>query len=626
MIVKMKKARIVALKENKEQLLRSLQRYGVLMLIPQDEHQTADTSAEEGMLQRTQNSLKIIQKYQEKQGLTNETHVIDYDRFVGNDPKRQALLDKIEHDHEEIDRLHGENQALSDAIAFFQPWIGMEVPLSELTKQKHAIFHTGWIPSGKEKEFAQAVKDFGGEIQILGKAAEGQAAVFAVYYEDDARFSETMKNLGYIEVSLPAENMTVEELIAQKEKAVATNTETISQIEENLKNLAEQADEIRLYSDQIATEAALKKAPAMLTIDTVYLEGWVRADQTEKLKKAISGVTDIFDLELTDPEDGEMPPTYTKNNKLVEPFEIITDMFSKPNPYEADPNPVMSFWYLLIFGMMMADAGYGLLMAVFFGGMIKIMKPKGNTLKLMKLLLYASVTTAFWGIMFGSYFGATWNVILLEPMKDLTDYLILSLVIGALHVITGLLIQAYDNIRTGHFMDAVFDQFSWMSIIIGIGLLFVPATLLPNGPVVGKWMAVTGSILVVLFAKRQNRNIFSRIGGGLYALYGVSGYLSDILSYSRILALSLSGAVIGMVMNLLAGMLQGNAIGFVASLFVYVVGHIFNLAMGLLGAYVHDCRLQYIEFFSKFYEGGGYEFKPLSLQLHYVDAISDQGK
>jgi V/A-type H+-transporting ATPase subunit I len=191
-------------------------------------------------------------------------------------------------------------------------------------------------------------------------------------------------------------------------------------------------------------------------------------------------------------------------------------------------------------------------------------------------------------------------------------------VIGACHIISGLLVKAYRNYRDKRYFSILADQFSWIFILIGVGMLVIPAL-----KTVGIGFMVAGAALIVLFAGRKNKNLFARFGSGLYSLYGITGYLGDILSYARILALAMSSAVIAMVMNMLAGMLQGNVFGFIMSLFVYLVGHLFNLAMGMLSAYIHDSRLQYIEFFNKFYEGGGIPFQPLMLQTNYVDSIND---
>jgi V/A-type H+-transporting ATPase subunit I len=232
------------------------------------------------------------------------------------------------------------------------------------------------------------------------------------------------------------------------------------------------------------------------------------------------------------------------------------------------------------------------------------------------VFFYAGIATILWGAAYGSYFGFTVKPNLIEPMNDPLKMLIVSLAVGGLHIITGILIKAYDDIRRGRYFDALFDQFSWVLILAGLGMLFVPGL-----DAVGGALAVTGAAIILVTGGRKSKGVFGKLFGGLGGLYNVTGYLSDILSYSRILALSLSTAIIGWVMNMLAGMFTGSAFGYIIGAVIFIVGHLFNLVMGILSAYVHDLRLQFIEFFNRFYQGGGYPFEPLSLKLQYVDKV-----
>ena len=222
-------------------------------------------------------------------------------------------------------------------------------------------------------------------------------------------------------------------------------------------------------------------------------------------------------------------------------------------------------------------------------------------------------------MIFGSYFGETWHPILFAPLDNPMAMLVFCMVIGVLHIFSGMAVKMAASIREGRFWDAIFDQLSWMMLIVGLGLLFLPQTRTAGGV-----LAIVGAAIVLLTAGREKKGFFGKVIGGFGGLYGITGYVSDILSYSRILALSLSSGVVGMVMNLLAGMVQGSVIGFACSLLIYAVGHVFNLAMGLLSAYVHDSRLQYIEFFNKFYEGGGYAFRPLQINPRFVDVTDSR--
>lgn len=309
-----------------------------------------------------------------------------------------------------------------------------------------------------------------------------------------------------------------------------------------------------------------------------------------------------------------------ENSKTVRQFEGITNMFSVPNYHEGDPNGIMAPWYWLIFGMMMGDVGYGAMMVVLILLVKKFMKLGEEGVKLMNVMLYSSITTMLCGVVFGSYFGETWHPLLFSPMEDPVSMLLLTLLVGVAHIFTGLGVKIYRNVRQGKVLDALFDQVSWILLIAGLGLLFLPAT-----QMVGGVLAVMGALIILFTAGRDRKGLVSKAVGGLSGLYGITSYLSDILSYSRILALSLATGVVGMVMNMLAGMIQGSVIGWILSLAIYGAGHIFNLALSLLSAYVHDCRLQYIEFYGKFYEGGGTLFRPFSIDPHYLRLKKDGG-
>jgi len=619
MIIAMKKATLVALKEEKEKLLTSLQRYGELMLITPDASVRGETdSAEaEAILQRSEKSLQLIKKFIAKKGFGEQVEV-GYSLFSADDPNTEQLLQAIETTDEEIASGKQERLSLQEKITYFRPWERLDMKISELSSPKYAVLKTGTIEVRNLEAMAAIVASFGGEMEIFEKTDAGTAMLFACYDLDLPALFESAKNLGFSEVVLPFHDQSVSQILVSLEAEMLAVNDRISRLETKLAEYATQSKSIELYADQAYSAIQRNKAETQETVDTVVIEGWVRSDKLKRFEKAIQDVTDIYDLEYADPAEGELPPTATKNNKFVDAFESVTDMFSKPNPYEVDPTPVMSVWYWIIFGMMMGDAGYGLVMVLAIGLLIKKMKPKGNGLRLFRIIYYSGFSTIIWGILFGSYFGFTWHPIVLEPMVQPMEFLYLSIGLGVCHIVTGLLVKAYHNLRDHHYMAILADSFSWIMILLGVGMLLLPAT-----ATIGKWIALSGAAIIVLFAGRAIKNPVGRVGVGLYTLYGISSYLGDILSYSRILALSLSSAVLGMVMNMLAGMVQGSIIGAFFSIFIYLIGHIFNLAMGLLSAYVHTSRLQYIEFFGKFYEGGGTAFKPLSIDLKHIDIVND---
>jgi V/A-type H+-transporting ATPase subunit I len=462
------------------------------------------------------------------------------------------------------------------------------------------------------------------EYEIYDKDANGVA--YAIVSEND--ILNDLKAAKFNLVELPVLDHSILDEVSFLKNKINENVETIANLEEKLKTYALSLDEIRLLSDQMLSEKELKKYEAEKTERTIYFEGWVREDQVDLLEKAVTKVTSEYEIDLRDPLPQENPPTHTKNNKFVAPFETITNMFSMPSYHEIDPNPVMSFWYWLFFGMMMGDWGYGVVMAIVFGLFLLIQKPKGDFKKLVQVLFYASIPSVIFGILYGSVFGISFDIgkalfgvpfKLFDPMSDPVTLLIVSLAVGTIHIFVALFVKAVRLIREKDYLGILSDVISWYLIIPGLVMLLV----LKNIQVIAWSMVGVGALMILLFAGRDNKNIFKKITSGLGGLYGISGILSDILSYSRILALALSSGVIAFAMNIIGGLLLGPWYGYIFGVIVFIIGHIFNFAMGLLSAYVHDSRLQYIEFFGKFYDGGGYAFTPLKLQYNHIYEIED---
>ncbi len=618
MIVPMKKAELFALKQDRDALLLALQRVGEFMIIPteEDAQPTGQEDAQQA-LQQAENALGFVSQFQEKKSFFAQRPELDLQSFLKEDPEALELEQEAKKIAEQLAAVRSERSTLAAQMEQLTPWLPLDIPLDRLAPTRYASFHTGSISAGAVDPVKQAVEEQGADLTLLAPGPEGFAALLTCLREEEHAVLEAAKAAGFVENTPPR----VKGLAKDAYEAYHQQYREAQKLEEQLvaqaEELAGRKEKLELLYEQRKAQADRQAVSAWETAATFRLVGWVRSDRTEAVKKAVAEVTDACALSFTDPTEEDNPPTVTKNNWFVSQFETITDMFSRPTTREGiDPNPVMAPWYWLIFGLMMGDAGYGLVMAIAIFAFKKIKKPKGEFAKLINVLWYSSITTMSCGVLFGSYFGETWHPLLFSPLDAPVPMLIFSIIIGTLHIFSGMILKVVHDIKAGHFWDAMFDQVSWMVLITGLGLLFLPAT-----AAVGKWMAIIGALVILCTAGRGNKG-FGKVTGGFLGLYNITGYMSDILSYSRILALSLATGVIGMVMNLLAGMVQGSVIGFVFSLLIYLVGHVFNIAMGLLSAYVHDSRLQYIEFFSKCYEGGGYAFQPLSIDPKYIDVVT----
>jgi len=607
------------------------------MVIP-SEKATPDVTFETALLQRAAKAMSGLSSYGKRKSIFHHQSVT-YAQFMDEDEAQLALLETIENNVAELEAALNRIEELKVLHVRYAPFRDVDASVASLRSSTYVRYHIGHVAEND----AEALKAFLDKeevpYQLLTTSDYGQALLLASYYEDDLRLIKDIKTYSFAETELPEEGISLKAYVQQIEERMADDEKRIAQIKTILAGLSERRDELGLLYDRIQAKIDRKSLSFESTDHSCYIDGWVRSDETGRLDETLRRATSDFDIEYSDPSESEIPPTALKNNKFVSQFETITNMYSVPNHREIDPNPMMSIWYWIIFGIMMGDIGYGLSMLAIFGLALLFVKPKGSMRKLISVFFYSGITAIIAGILFGSFFGAdfdlgalignifdqTWTTTILNPVTDPLIMLGFSLVFGVLHIINGLGLKIALLINRKDYLGAFADGFSWILILVGLLLFSARMFLWANEILgyIGLGSAALGALILLALAGRKSKSIIGKILGGFGAIYGSTSYVSDILSYSRILALSLSSAVIASTMNMLAGMLQGSVVGFIFSLVVYLIGHVFNFAMGLLSAYVHDGRLQYIEFFNKFYEGGGYLFVPFAIRLNRVDEISD---
>ena len=371
---------------------------------------------------------------------------------------------------------------------------------------------------------------------------------------------------------------------------------------------------------------------------TMLTTFWIPTEKADELRQAVEAISTDVDLTYTDPAPEDEPPSLLNNGDKVRPFNILTELYSSPTYRGIDPTPLLAPFFWIFFGMCLGDAGYAL---VVFGTILyvfrKYRKMAPGVKDFIRLFLFCSVSTFIYGVISGSFFGnfidsflpplipLKNSLMLVDPMTNPMQVLGISLLLGVVHLMFGLLIAAYDKLRHGEFIDAVGNDISWFLFIVGLCLYGVGlgGMLPPHFIQVGGAMAVLGGIIIFIYAGKGEPNYFKKVINGFLALYGSTSYLGDILSYSRLLALGFGSAVIGMVINLLGGLAADIPyIGWLVAIVVIIGGHIFSIAINILGSFVHPLRLQYVEFFGKFYTGGGEPFTPLTLSQEYVNVKS----
>ena len=422
----------------------------------------------------------------------------------------------------------------------------------------------------------------------------------------------------------------------------------ILEAQQNIKALAEYYPKLEFLEDYFVMKAERYAAfdDISASNNTFVMTGYIAAEDALKLKKYLEDTYDA-EVELED-SDTDDTPVKLRNNKFAEPTEGVLASYSYPDRHEADPTSVMAIFYYIFFGMMFSDAGYGLVMAIACAIVLGKFKHMETGLRRsVKMFFWCGISTTFWGLLFGSFFGDAVTVIsntffhtppppipgLVEPIwfnpvTNPMQMLMFSFLLGIIHLFAGLAIMAYNDIKHKQYLAVLYDVISWYLLVGGAILALLSMEMMGNiagfilPPVfatIGGIMAAVGAVIILFFSGRESKNPVKRFLKGIYGLYGATGYLSDILSYSRLLALGLATGVIAQVFNQIGSMIGSGVIGAIIFTLIFVIGHGLNIGINALGAYVHTNRLQFVEFFGKFYQGGGREFKPFKINTkHYT--------
>ena len=520
----------------------------------------------------------------------------------------------------EIESERTKNEALRATLA---PWLTVDVPLGGADGALAVFFGTAGL--NVTDDALKALADSLDGLLTWQQASSDRSLRYLLvmcHRSVKERALSALRDLGFSTVSFRGMTGTAKE----NDKALAENLAALEkerqEIEQRIAGLGGKREALLEASDRAAIALRREEAKSRLVgTDKVFLlEGWLPADRCAALEKALEPFTCA--IETREPTEDEYPqvPVQLKNNKLTRPLNMVTEMYSLPAYGTLDPNPLMAPFFILFYGIMMADMGYGLLMMIASVIISKKYRPKGTSGELFSLLGLCGISTFIMGALTGGFFGDFLTQLvaivspgtvfalpkLFDPLDDLTMILIGSMALGMVQIVTGMAISLIEKCKRKKFLDAFFEEITWWIVFIGIALLAL-----------GKGAAVlyVGCALVLLGPIVQGKG-WGKLTGVFGSLYNhVTGYFGDILSYTRLMALMLAGSVIAQVFNMLAAM-PGNVIAFII---ISMLGNAMNFGLNLLGCYVHDLRLQCLEFFNKFYVDGGKPFRPMTLDTEYVD-------
>lgn len=635
-IVKMKKLRVIAMAGRREELLEGLLRLGCVEISEPDgkeqewsalmrRGQSRLLSAKEDITQAG-TALAALKKYaQSKDGLFIQRRPVSEAEFLGGKTveKARAVSRDIGEQLQALTRLQNEESRLLARQASLQPWRSLDMPL-ELEGTASVLFRMGVCPGGADTGAIKtelAAADAAAELYELSADKQQNYYLLVCHRADESAVMELLRPHAFSVVSFQGLTGTAAENLQNLERQLEENHGAQARAAEAIAALGGEKELLQLYTDRLRAEEAREvNAERMLTDGTIlFFEGWAPAERMGDVQSLLEKLGCAW--EASDPTEEEIPevPVQLKNNWLTRPLNMVTEMYSLPAYNNVDPNPLMAPFFILFYGIMMADMGYGLLM--FLAGTIisRKYRPKGTMGHMMGLMQLCGVSTFIMGAITGGFFGDFLTQVvklttggdfalpaLFTPLNDTLMILVGAIALGGVHIVTGMAVSFIRKFKAGAVLDAIFEEATWWIVFAGIGLMAAGVTNI---------VLYAGLALVVIGPLVTGQG-FGKIMGIFGSLYNhVTGFFGDFLSYARLMALMLAGSVIAQVFNTL-GAIPNNIIIF---LIISLAGNALNFALNLLGCYVHDLRLQCLEYFGKFYEDGGRPFRPLAMETKYVD-------
>ncbi|MBS3994290.1 MAG: V-type ATP synthase subunit I [Alkaliphilus sp.] len=548
--------------------------------------------------------------------LEEKANSIDYFPIYN---KLRGLWAEKENLRQEIVHLETTKEELS-------PWIQLNSPIKSLNFEQSEVF-LGTIPkklrerlnvdlSGTTYTYSEIVSEDKDNLYVLALSSKCEKEIV----------KEILRNNNFSKANLIGEDSPQEEIFKINNRIKELHDE-INAYENSIRDLTEHLPSLEIVYDYLLNKKlrVASSGKFLMTESVNVIKGYIPTDMEEDFTEAVKAALDnVYYLELVKAEtDDPSVPILLKNSKFVQSFEALTGMYALPRYKEVDPTPFLAPFYLIFFGMMAADVAYGLIMLIGSFMALRKFNLVESTKKFVRFFYYLSFSVIIWGFLYGSVFGGIIPMkALFNPAEDYQSLLILSIVFGLIHIFFALGLKAYMYIRDGKVLDAVYDVGFWVLALVGAivylvsGVVALPAAAKSISSIV----MTLGMVGIVATGGREAKGMAGKIGGGIYSLYGISGYVGDFVSYSRLMALGLAGGFIAGAVNMMAGMLaEKGIIGMILAVVIFIFGQLFNLGLSLLGAYVHTIRLTFVEFFGKFYEGGGKEFNSFRSKPKYIN-------
>ena len=669
-VLQMQKVSICGLKKDRKEILDKLQSMAVMeissALEEDDVFQKKDvTNAKNSfdkMVQAAEQALTLLQEYApEKSSLLSSLEgktVVAEDRYNRVIEHREDILKTIKH-IQALDKERAEHKAeivkLENYRESIRPWLSLDLPVN-FENNQHSAMVSGMMPGTlnlaeiqrllAQKRTAHIAVD----IHIVSRSNDYTYVAFFVLKKDSDEMEEVLRSRGFVRLYYTW-NKTPQNTIDEIDSKIEKESRKIALIDTEVAELATYREKIRIFADyhRIRSDKYIVLGQILQSKSTFIISGYVPIIHVDRVRQEIEANYDCA-VDIQPVKDSEEVPTLLENNAFSESLEGIVASYGLPGKGEIDPTFLTSIFYIVFFGMMLADLAYGAIVA----GIVLVVHFKypgidRNMRKTLKMFLWCGVSSMVWGILFGEFFGNLIQIVSgfffgrevilpalwFAPLDDPMRLLMFSFLIGLIHVFIGLAVKGYLCLRDKRVGDFICEVVMWYVLLAGLLILLIPSEIFASiagfqvevsefVSGLGVALSVIGAFGIVLFSARKSRNPVMRVAKGTYNLYGVTQWLSDLLSYSRLLALGLASGVIASVVNEMGVSFGTGAVGIALFIIVAILGHTLNLALSLLSAYVHTNRLQFVEFFGKFYEGTGRAFIRFERKTKYIEVREEK--
>lgn len=641
-IVKMKRFRLIAMEQDRAALFSRLQHIGCVEISESEgklgspewsallRRENSSSSEVKTQISQVQHALDALRKYAPvKTGLFIKRPFMSEAEFLNADTLASSLhiAKTIGESLSNISRLNTQENRLTGMKQSLLPWSALAYPLNQLSTE-HVKIVLGVCPAVLSVENITAALYEAAPLSTLIPLSQDKDQHYLLllcHKSEEEAADNALKSFAFSTTQFKELNGTAAEEIARIQKELDEIAAARAEEEAAIASFGDSRPALHHCLDRLQQDLERELSREHLLTDgtIVFLEGWAAETGLARLEQELGAFSCAYSLE--EPTKEDTPPTLLKNPKWMSCINMVTEMYSLPAYHGGiDPNPLIFGFYILFFGFMFADIGYGIILALTCSIITKKYRPKNTMGYMFQLGTYLGISTLFFGFVTGSFFGDAITVFssnflgktialpyLVNPLSDPMTVLIIAICLGIVQLLFGQCVYIYMKVRDGEPMEGILKVVPWWILFAGIGIFAM------QGATWGLW---TGVAALVLTQGRHKKGIFGKLFGGIASLYDITAWLSDVLSYCRLMALMLATSVIASVMNIL-GALPGSIIAFAV---IFIIGHVFNIGVNIIGTYVHAARLQYLEFFGKFYIEGGIPFRPMKYRTKYVDITEEE--